>query len=488
MSARASKAIDGDPKTAWSSDFGDVTGSWLQFGFASPVTFDHLDLQVVADGRHSVPTQLTLQPAGGAPVTVAVPPVTDTATPGGTVTVPLRFAPITTDQLRVTVSAVRPEQTIEYFSRSPLELPVSIAEVGIPGVHAAAPPAAFTGACRTDLLTVDGKPVGVQFAGDTTTAEQRGTLDVSLCGPDASAGVGLGEGEHVLVAKPGRDSGIDLDRMTLASAAGGAPRATPLLGSTQPGPTVKTVDSGPVSYDLKVSNATSPFWLVLGQSHSDGWEAKLSDGTSLGKPTVVNGMANGWYVDPKGHSDLAVHLEWTPQKRVWIGIILSAAGVLLCLVLLFVRRRRRSGATPARAAVDDGPPTLRSFRWRNGGSSAATRPPTRWLVGTPIAMGLVAAFVATPGVGLFVAAATFVAALGRRGRLLLRAMAVAALVVVVGYVVVQQIRFGYPAQYDWPQRFLRFEYVPWIAVLLLVADVVLDYVPGARDVPGPRAV
>jgi hypothetical protein len=57
-------------------------------------------------------------------------------------------------------------------------------------------------------------------------------------------------------------------------------------------------------------------------------------------------------------------------------------------------------------------------------------------------------------------------------------MAVAALVAVVGFVVLQQIRFGYPAQYDWPQRFLRFEYVPWIAVLLLVADVLLDYMPG----------
>ena len=428
----------------------------------------------------------TLEPEGGAPVTVPVPAIADTATPDGTVTVPLQFAPITTSQLRVTVSAVRSEQTIEYFSRSPLELPVSIAEVGIPGVHVPAPAATFTGACRTDLLTVDGKPVGVQFAGNTTTAEQRGTLDVSLCGPGANAGVELGDGEHVVIAKPGRDSGIDLDRLALASAAGGAPRTAPLLGGTQPGPTVKTVDSGPVSYDLKVSNATGPFWLVLGQSHSDGWEAKLSDGTSLGKPTVVDGMANGWYVDPKGHGTLAVHLEWTPQKRVWIGIALSAAGVLLCLVLLFARRRRRSGAAAVRAATDDGPPTLRSFRWRNGASTAATRPPTRWLVGTPVAVGLVAAFVATPAVGLFVAAATLVGALSRRGRVLLRVMAVAALVVVVGFVVVQQLRFGYPAQYDWPQRFLRFEYVPWVAGLLLVADVVLDYVPGASGAGRPR--
>ena len=60
--------------------------------------------------------------------------------PTGRSTVPLQFAPITDRQLRVTVSAVRPEDTIEYFSRSPLELPVSIAEVGIPGVRVACCP------------------------------------------------------------------------------------------------------------------------------------------------------------------------------------------------------------------------------------------------------------------------------------------------------------------------------------------------------------
>ena len=112
-----------------------------------------------------MPTQLTLQPDGGAPVTVAVPPITDTATPNGTVTVPLKFAPITARQLRVTVSAVRPESTIEYFSRSPLELPVSIAELGIPGARVAAAPATVPSECRSDLLTVDGKPVGVRFVG-----------------------------------------------------------------------------------------------------------------------------------------------------------------------------------------------------------------------------------------------------------------------------------------------------------------------------------
>jgi hypothetical protein len=478
VTARASKALDGDPKTAWSSDFGDVTGSWMNFQFADPVTFDHLDLQVLADGRHSVPTQLTLQPAGGAPVTVPVPPVTDTATPNGTVTVPLKFAPITTNDLRVTVSEVRPEYTVEYFSRSQQELPVAIAELGIPGVRVQPPPATFSAACRTDLLTVDGQPVGIRVTGDTTTAEQRGTLDMSLCAPSSGA-LQLGAGENTLIAKPGETSGIDLDRVALASAKGGAPRATAVVGGTTAGPTVRTVDSGPVSYDLEVSGASRPFWLVLAQSHNDGWKATLSDGTSLGKPTVVDGMANGWRIDPKGRTTLSVHLEWTPEKRVWIGIALSAAGVLLCIGLLFLRRRRRNGIGAA-VAPDDDPPTLRSFRWRDAAANAhAGRPSRGWLIGVPIVMGLLGAFIATPGVGIFIAAATLVAALDRRGRLLLRAMAVAALVAVIGFVVVQQIRFGYPAQYDWPQRFLRFEYVPWIAVLLLVADVVLDYAPRA---------
>ena len=66
-----SSAIDGDPTTVWSDGVRRSVGSGVDVQTAEPVTFDHLDLQVVADGQHSVPTQL--DDAGGESRGVDVP-------------------------------------------------------------------------------------------------------------------------------------------------------------------------------------------------------------------------------------------------------------------------------------------------------------------------------------------------------------------------------------------------------------------------------
>ncbi|MCB1005522.1 MAG: DUF3367 domain-containing protein, partial [Acidimicrobiales bacterium] len=60
LAARASSAADGDPTTAWESPYETPQGAWAQFTLPDPVTVDHLDLQVVADRHHSLPTELTL--------------------------------------------------------------------------------------------------------------------------------------------------------------------------------------------------------------------------------------------------------------------------------------------------------------------------------------------------------------------------------------------------------------------------------------------
>ena len=54
--------LDNDPATVWEPGFGAAhqAGQWLQYHFAKVETVNHLDLQIVADGRHSVPTSLTI--------------------------------------------------------------------------------------------------------------------------------------------------------------------------------------------------------------------------------------------------------------------------------------------------------------------------------------------------------------------------------------------------------------------------------------------
>ena len=43
------------PATSWEPGLGHQPGNWVDYQLSRPVTFDHLDLQVVADGRHSIP-------------------------------------------------------------------------------------------------------------------------------------------------------------------------------------------------------------------------------------------------------------------------------------------------------------------------------------------------------------------------------------------------------------------------------------------------
>jgi hypothetical protein len=128
-SAYALAAIDGDPSTFWSAGYGPQVGRFVEYTMPSAVRLSHLDLTVIADGRHSVPTELQIAGDGQAPVTVPVPAVVDGTDEDHTVTVPLDFPAVEGHTIRVTVSAVRSEKTVDYYNPvTPIEMPVAIAE------------------------------------------------------------------------------------------------------------------------------------------------------------------------------------------------------------------------------------------------------------------------------------------------------------------------------------------------------------------------
>ncbi|HEX2850837.1 MAG TPA: alpha-(1-_3)-arabinofuranosyltransferase family protein, partial [Acidimicrobiales bacterium] len=157
LRARASAAIDGDPTTAWMPGFLDQAGHWLEAESPAALTVDHLDLVLVADGRHSVPSRVRLDVDGRPAGSFDIPDPVDQATPGATTTVPLHFAPVRGRTFRLTIEAVHPRTTLDYYSGGPVQLPVGIAELGIPGLHAGAP-AGASPQCRT-VATVDGAPL-----------------------------------------------------------------------------------------------------------------------------------------------------------------------------------------------------------------------------------------------------------------------------------------------------------------------------------------
>jgi len=383
LTSTAGAALDGNPATAWQPGFTAAAqkGAWVEYNLANPITFDHMDLQIVADGRHSVPTSVQVSTESGSH-TVKLPPIANSTVPGAVTTVPVTFPALTGSDIRITFPTVRDEDTVNYYAETPIAMPIGIAEVGIPGLRMPATPAVVPGTCQSNLITIDGTPISVRVVGSTATALANGELTIEPCGPDAR-GIHLSAGTHVIQTAIGHQVGWNVDQLVLDSARGGGPEpilpssqpasstvsALTSLPATQPGPAPTVVVTGQTSTEIheEVHGARNPFELVLGQSVNAGWKAVATPdpGTpagahaiDLGTSHLVDGFANGWQAT---QSDLAalkgsnfkVTLYWTPQTRIWIALGLSTIGLVLCVVVGYLpeRWRRAIAARWRRASV-----------------------------------------------------------------------------------------------------------------------------------------
>ena len=117
LACRPEAAIDGDLATAWQTPFVGVRDQWVDYELPAPITFDRMDLSVVADGRHSVPTRIRLEVGDDVRV-LTLPPIGDAAIENATATVPLTFPAVTGRTVRVTIEDVREVNTFSYFSNS----------------------------------------------------------------------------------------------------------------------------------------------------------------------------------------------------------------------------------------------------------------------------------------------------------------------------------------------------------------------------------
>ena len=287
----------------------------------------------------------------------------------------------------------------------------------------------------------------------------------------------LDAGRHLVSAAPGIDTGVQLDRLVLASDAGGTAgsvadgRVTD-RPSAPPTPHVDVVHDGRTRIRVHVDGADEPFWLVLGQSENAGWHA-TTDGAALGPRRLVDGFANGWHVDPKTRS-FDVVLQWTPAaRRVGVTVDLTArrsrmprhhrvhvveakgrarardrtrpgrlacrARVAGCRRVACARRshagmgadRVRAGGRPHRRAVDRRAGRCRRGRRAAGGGRCDCSSRSR------------AAFLLA-GAGLYIAFA--------------------------------QVRYQTPPIFEWPTVFPRARTMAWLALVFLGAAVVVDLV------------
>jgi arabinofuranan 3-O-arabinosyltransferase len=460
LAARAYSAVDGNPATAWMPARGDQVGQWIRIDLPHPVSLAHLDLQIVADGRHSVPTSIGVEVDGGATHVVAIPPIRDRSAPNSTVSVPISLPGVTAlHDVVFTIDAVRKVTTLDNLSHQQVTEPVGIAELGLPGIKEATPQPTVPSYCRSDLLTIDGKPISVRLVGSTAAAAARQDLTVQPCGKPLY----LGPGPHVVRSTPGQDTAIDINRVILSSAPGGEPdptlgRADATGGSAAPAVTV--LSQTRTSARVRVAAGPGgPAWLVLAQSLNKGWTARVDGAGSLGAPTLVDGFANGWLVNLPAGRAVTVDLSWTPQRRVDLALLVSILGVLLCAALVVAGRRR---------------PLAR------GSSVAVLTAP--WAPVEPVAGLVSVALVAGTGVTAFLLTGPLLAAISvaavaaslvwRRGRVLLAVGAVGCVAAAGAVETAGQLIHHYPLILAWSQHFEGAGRLAWLGVLLLGAEAV----------------
>ena len=485
LRARSASANDGDTSTAWQGPVNQGAGLWLNFEYPKAITVNDLQFTYLNDGRHSTPSVIHLEGADGAGAPIDIPAAEPGDQRGDTTTVRLALPKsVSGTSLRLVIDQVRPRSTREWFSHSTVNLPIGIAEVGWGGPTVPPAPPRLAPTCRKDLLSLDGTPVGVVLDATTDDLLDRIPVPIRSCDPGGSKAaaptIELGPKPSLLRTTPGLKTGVDIDELWLRSAAGGS-AVTPTSpdrptqagvqpqGPTTAPPATTTKRTSRLTYRASVSDATEPYWLVMGQSFNPGWHLTTSDGTDLGPSTLVNGFANGWRIDPaKVGPDATFVVEWTPQRTVWIALALSLFGVLITLAVaafdpnLLAGRRNLAGARVSRVLAL---PPMDRF--------GVPRPALKAAVVAVIAgLAGIAAF-GVP-IGVLAGVLTFAVLVRPATWPVLRAVGVGGYALGALYVIAKQLRNGYELGFEWPNLFPAAHLLVLVSLAMVAVDVLVE--------------
>lgn len=453
----ASMAFDGDPGTAWTGEFGGQLWRWLEVEHDEPVTFDGIEVLVVNDALHSVPTEIEVSVDGEV---IGAFPTGLTASDAARGSVERISIPATgTGRIvRLQSTAVDENTTRDWYSNDFIGLPTSFAEVDL-GVGRSFGPLQPIATDCLELASVDGAAVHARIEASVEEALDRDELTLVGCDEIATAG-------DVRVETVGRSHGFDIDQLVLTSSRPVAPAAS--------APPVVVESHDDTSYRLSVPASGEARWLVLGQSHNLGWEATV-DGTSLGEPVLIDGFANGWLLPAGG--DVVVELEWTPQRVVGRAIALSVVAIVVAFGLAW---RRRGDPPPERVATP--PPAFVAVPGVDGPS---TRRPTTIVAALGAGCGL-AVFAwlnlpRLPALALLVGLAVLAILTWGDRRIRPAVLAAATLGITVVVLMLEQRANRYGPDFGWPQQYAHLHVWGVLAFLFLAADYVVSAVRRSDD-------
>ena len=452
LDSAASFAFDDDPNTAWTGVFGPQADQWLELDMAEPVHVENLVLDVVADDFHSLPSRILVVADGEQAGEIVLEGGLRSGPRGQTLRIVHRIDRMLSTLVLVTAD-VDERITLDWYSNAGVAMPISIAEINLgDGIHFSEATDVDTGC--VELVAINGVAVKARAAGSAQDALARRELSLSGCDDAVSVAGGL------RIETRSRPLGLDLDQLVLRS-----PRPTEAPPQM---PRVEVLSHDDTSYSLRVPALADEAWLVLGQSHNDGWSASV-DGMDLGHPVLIDGFANGWRL-PAG-DDRLVELRWTPQSLVNWALWMSLLAVVVVVWLAF---RGSAGPDVSIARRRDGPelPVLDPIV---GASTRYRLPPagsTRQIAGCfVLAFGF--ALVNVPQWHLAALGVGAIAAVGvGRPRWWNRPALYGALLLGLAAlsIMVDQRRFRYPPDFVWPQQFEGVHILAVLALVLLFAD------------------
>ncbi|NJP52267.1 DUF3367 domain-containing protein [Streptomyces sp. SBST2-5] len=320
---------------------GDLTTAWIAGGRPT--------IHLTWEGKQPV-GEIVLAPAGGLSARAAEVHI---SSPDGAAVAEadkngvVRFPPITTDRLDITITRTAPLTLHNPVADEDLQLPVGLTEAYIPALEQYRTPQpsgdrTFSLPCgKGPDLVVDGELYQTGVKGTVRDLRERRPVEVTLCQEGrAERQLELTAGGHRV---EGGDAGplalteVTLTRGTLqeASAAGRELRIRDWLGDRRE----VSVGSGAASY------------LTMFENYNEGWTATL-DGKEL-TPVRLDGWQQGWRI-PAGAGG-TVKLSYEPATTYDAALIGSGAGIAVLIGLALWRRRAENPDEPQPAAPAPGP-------------------------------------------------------------------------------------------------------------------------------------
>ncbi len=456
-----SAAFDDDLGTSWQPPINRNRGSWIEAVAGKAQVFDHVDLSVVADGRHSIPSRILIE-VDDESVELDVGKIAESKTEGATSTVRLTFAPIRGKRIRITVVDYLARQGTSFYDPTLRDMPIAIAGTGIIATQFDVSAPRDLG-CRNDLVFLDGEPIAVRLVAVTDVIARGDAMTMGTCDGEP---IQITSGTHTLTTTRGLDTAIDIDRVVLDTAEG--PDPVP----TRSGPAVRVISQDKTRIRVAVDAWGEDTLLVLGQSFNAGWNARIVGGESLGTSILVDGYANGWVVKSDNEGEIEVVLEWSPQRGVHTALVVSFVIVsIAALLAIAVRLRKGKPSLPPRSSV-----AFAKFTF-----SPQRSIPARKLVLVALALGFATAAIINPTVGVLMGGLSYIAMRHRSARVLLTSAAPVLVAAIGSFVALQQFRFGYDPIFEWPTLFPRVRTWGWLAAVFPAVvwyiDRVLDADP-----------